>query len=97
MHNSINKKCSLKEHYCIDIILVKIYYVRVKNNANKKLGGESLNTKERPSQLTEAKRTETTDLVNVFEQIQDDTARRIVMAFIEGVAAAAAVSPKITA
>ena len=29
-----------------------------------------MNTKERPSQLTEAKRTETTDLVNVFEQIQ---------------------------
>ena len=56
-----------------------------------------MNAKERPSQLTEAKRTETTKLVNMFEQIQDDSARRIVMAFIEGVAAAAAVSPKATA
>lgn len=56
-----------------------------------------MNTKERPSQLTEAKRTETTELVDIFEQIHDDTARRIVMAFIEGVAAAAAVSPKVTA
>ena len=56
-----------------------------------------MNTKERPSQLTEAKRTETTELVDIFEQIQDDTARRIAMAFIEGVAAAAAVSPKVSA
>lgn len=56
-----------------------------------------MNTKERPSQLTEAKRTETTKLVDTFERIQDDSARRIVMAFIEGVAAAAAVSPKVTA
>ncbi len=50
-----------------------------------------------PSHLTEAERTETKELAEMFVQIRDDSARRIVMAFVEGVAAAAAVSPKITA
>ena len=50
-----------------------------------------------PSHLTDIERAEAKELAETFVQIRDDSARRIVMAFVEGVAAAAAVSPKVTA
>lgn len=50
-----------------------------------------------PSHLTESERTETKELAETFVRIRDDSTRRIVMAFIEGVSAAVACTAKETA
>lgn len=50
-----------------------------------------------PSHLTESERAEMKELAETFVRIRDDSTRRIVMAFIEGVSAAAACTPRATA
>ena len=46
------------------------------------------NTIERPSKLTEAERADIKKLMEMFEQITDDTDKRIALAYLEGMAAA---------
>ena len=65
------------------------YHVHV-NNTNKKHGGEKLNTEiKKPSQLTDKERAEHKQLVATYERL-DATCKRILMAYIEGMAAAGA-------
>ena len=49
-----------------------------------------MNTKEikRPSTLTEKERTETTRLIEAFNQIPDDIGKLLAVTYIEGMAAA---------
>ena len=53
------------------------------------------NTIERPSKLTEAERADIKKLMEMFEQITDDTDKRIALAYLEGMAAASN-PPKVT-
>lgn len=51
----------------------------------------------RPSQLTDVKRAESEKMTKTFALIQDGTIRRIALAYVEGLAAAEAYDPKVTA
>lgn len=81
---------SQNQQKSIDKLICSTYNVRIVNK-HMHFGGEKLNTieKERPSQLTGVKRTESEKMTETFALIQDSTVRKIALAYVEGLAAAA--------
>ncbi len=89
---------SQNQQKVVDKLISSTYNDRIINKKLKNFGGEKLNTeKDRPSQLTGVKRAESEKMTETFALIQDSTVRKIALAYVEGLAAAAAYTPKVTA
>ena len=96
---SVNNKMTQKHKKHIDKIRNSTYYRRRSTLIINNSEVSNLNIEiERPSCLTEKERAENRKLMESFAQLQDDACRRIALAYIEGMAAAAMPhSPKATA
>ena len=90
---------SQNQQKAVDKLIPSTYNDRIVNKKLKNFGGEKLNMteKDRPSQLTGVKRAESEKMTETFALIQDSTVRKIALAYVEGLAAAAAYTPKVTA